>query len=91
MAGGSWETPAPQPLQNGDSSMVSVFHQMSRPLSENHPLILPFHEAQYSIQQPRRTVLRRVPRRCRASPGSRPYDELFAPPPRGGPQSGCLF
>jgi len=50
MAGGSWETPAPQPLQNGDSSMVSVFHQMS---SDNHPLILPFYEANHFIQQPR--------------------------------------
>src|SRR6266566_6455056 len=88
MAGGSWETPAPQPLQNGDSSMVSVFHQMS---SDNHPLILPFYEANHFIQQPRRTLLRWVPLRCRASPGS--YDELFAPPPRGGlaPQSGYPF
>jgi hypothetical protein len=47
-AGGTWETPAPQPPQNGDCSMVSVFHQMS---SDNHPLILQFHEAKYSIQQ----------------------------------------
>jgi hypothetical protein len=44
-----WGTPAPQPLQNSDYSMVSVFHQMS---SDSH-LILPFHEAKYSIlQQP---------------------------------------
>jgi hypothetical protein len=49
MAGGTWETPAPRPLQNGDHSMVSVFHQMS---SDNHPLILPFHEAKCSLRQP---------------------------------------
>jgi len=45
---GSWGTPAPQPLQNSDYSAVSIFHEMS---SDNHPLILPFHEAKHSIQQ----------------------------------------
>jgi hypothetical protein len=48
MVVGTLGTPAPQPLQNGDYSMVSVFHQMS---SDNHPLTLQFHEAKYSIQQ----------------------------------------
>jgi hypothetical protein len=48
MAGGPWGTPDPQPLQNSDYSMVSLFHQIS---SDNHPLILLFHEAKYSIQQ----------------------------------------
>ena len=89
---GSWGTPAPQPLQNSGYPMVSVFYQMS---SNNHSLILPFHEAEYSIQQPstRRTLLRWVPlrRQCRAIPGSFDPDELFAPSPRGGPQSRCLF
>ena len=46
---GSSGTSAPQPLQIGGYSMVSVFHQMS---SDNHPLILSFHEAKYSLQQP---------------------------------------
>jgi hypothetical protein len=48
IAGGPWGTPDPQPLQNSDYSMVSIFHQIS---SDNHPLILLFHEAKYSIQQ----------------------------------------
>jgi hypothetical protein len=56
---GSWGTPAaPQPLQNNDYSVVSVFHQMS---SDTHPLILPSHAAKHSVQQPRtgqRTLLR---------------------------------
>ena len=53
MAEGSWGTLAPQPLQNGDFSMVSTSHQMS---NDNHRFILLFHEVKYSIQQPRRTL-----------------------------------
>lgn len=82
---GGTPAPGPQPLQNSDYSMVSVFHQMS---SDGH-LILPSHEAKYSIlQQPQgRTLLRRVP--LRASP--RPFGEFFAPPSRGGLQSKSPF
>ena len=49
MAGGTSGTTAPQHLQDGDYSKVSVFRQMS---SDIHLLILPFHEVNHFIQQP---------------------------------------